>query len=392
MPSKLSRRSFCALLGGVGTASVIGGAGTAAYFTDQETSTGTIQAASQFPIRINCGGPQYTANDGREFEADSTNQYYSGGSTYSTSDGISNTNDDTLYQTERWGDPIGYDIPVANGTYDVRIHLAEIYFGPSGAGGGGTGDRVFDLSVEGSLLLDDYDLYADVGHDTAVVHVAQDITVTDGTLNISATASQNNAKIGAIEVIQASGSPQPTYQQVDTTPSQNATFDVNNLVIEAAGADIWTGDDEYGAIYEDDVSGDFTATVTVDSQEAVHSWSKAGIMVANDITNAGGSIGDVMMAVTPDNGFQSMFDTDADGFIDQSPDDGSTSVYPCDLRIEKSGTTFTCSYSTDGGSTWTQVASQTVSQANATQDVGLAVTSHDTSQTSQVDFSNFQVS
>lgn len=401
MAKKLSRRSFALLVGGVGAASVTAGAGTYSRFRDEETATGTIQAADEFPspVRINCGGGEYTASDGTTFAAD---QYSTGGQTYTTGDAISSTTDDTLYQSERYGsaDGFGYQIPVVNGTYDVRLHFAEIWWGADG-NDGGDGSRVFDLSVEGTPVLSDYDIHAMAGHDAAIVEVAQDVTVSDDTLNIATTTSDDNAKISAIEVVPSNQdpstpTPQPTYQQVDTTPSGSATIDTSNLVIEAAGADVWQNDDEYGALYEPDVSGDFTATVTVESQERVHGWSKAGIMVANDITAPGGSsnasIGDVFMAVTPDNGFQSNFDTDGDGYIDQSPDDGSTSQYPSQLRIEKSGNTFTCSYSIDGGNSWTVLADRTVSQANSTQDVGLAVTSHQSDQTSRVEFSDFTIS
>jgi len=201
----------------------------------------------------------------------------------------------------------------------------------------------------------------------------------------------DNAKFSAIEVVPT---PHPAldFQQVDTTPSGTATYDVANLVIEAAGADVWQNSDEYGALSKGPVDGDFTAEMTVHSQEAVHPWSKAGIMVANDVTIAGGSAGDVFMAVTPDNGYQALYDSDGDGYVDQSPDDGSTSVYPSRLRVEKSGTDFTCSYSTDGGSSWPTIANLTIPEANATQDVALAVTSHQSNQTSRVDFSNFIVS
>jgi len=78
--------------------------------------------------------------------------------------------------------------------------------------------------------------------------------------------------------------------------------------------------------------------------------------------------------------------------VDQSPDDGLTSVYPSRLRVAKTGTDFACSYSTDGGSSWTRIADLTIPEGNATQDVGLAVTSHQTTQPSRVDFSNFTAS
>jgi Malectin domain len=45
---------------------------------------------------------------------------------YNTSTAIANTTEDELYQTERTGLTVGYDIPRPPGTYAVTLHFAEI--------------------------------------------------------------------------------------------------------------------------------------------------------------------------------------------------------------------------------------------------------------------------
>jgi Malectin domain len=45
---------------------------------------------------------------------------------YNTSNAIANTTEDELYQTERTGLTVGYDIPRPPGTYAVTLHFAEI--------------------------------------------------------------------------------------------------------------------------------------------------------------------------------------------------------------------------------------------------------------------------
>jgi hypothetical protein len=181
------------------------------------------------------------------------------------------------------------------------------------------------------------------------------------------------------------------YSKVDTTSSGNATFDQTNLTIDAAGADVWTSDDEYGAMYEPGVEGDFVAEVTVESQEHTDDYAKAGIMAANDITAAGSSAPDVFLVAMPNNDVRLYYDSDGDGYID-AREIGPDTVYPIKLRLTKTDTTFTGEYSTDGGSTWTQFGSVDLPGANATQDVGMAVTSHDTTTKSLADFSGFEVS
>jgi Malectin domain len=59
----------------------------------------------------------------RQWSADN---YFTGGSTYSlTSVPVENTVDDVIYQTERLG-TFTYSIPVPIGTFDIKIHLAEV--------------------------------------------------------------------------------------------------------------------------------------------------------------------------------------------------------------------------------------------------------------------------
>ena len=78
---------------------------------------------------------------------------------------------------------MGYDIPVADGEYTVRLHFAELWFGATGGGSGGVGSRVFDVSIEGQLVEDNLDVYAAVGADAMLVR-NHTVNVTGGNLNI----------------------------------------------------------------------------------------------------------------------------------------------------------------------------------------------------------------
>ena len=57
----------------------------------------------------------------------SADNYFSGGGTYSiTNIAVGNTVDDPIYQSERVG-TFSYSIPLPVGTYEINIHLAELY-------------------------------------------------------------------------------------------------------------------------------------------------------------------------------------------------------------------------------------------------------------------------
>ena len=114
---------------------------------------------------------------------------------------IAGTTDDVLYRTERSTPSFRYSIPVANGTYDVRLHLAEIYWGATGGGAGGTGKRLFSANIEGGAVeLANFDMNAVAAPLTAITRSYR-TTITDGKVDIAFTATVNEAKISAIEII-----------------------------------------------------------------------------------------------------------------------------------------------------------------------------------------------
>jgi hypothetical protein len=89
----------------------------------------------------------------------------------------------------------------------VTLHFAEIWHtnqtggaGDDAGAAGEVGDRVFSVNLEGgSVELESYDIYADVGGLTAT-QKTYTTEVTDGTLNVDFTFTADNAKISAIEV------------------------------------------------------------------------------------------------------------------------------------------------------------------------------------------------
>ena len=154
-------------------------------------------AAPAEEIRVNAGGPAYTDGAGKEWAADN---FFVNGQTFSSTAAIANTDDDDLYQTERYNANLQYEIPVAGtGPYQVNLHFAELFFGLSG--GGGVGSRVFDIVIEGENKLLNFDIFAEVGAAAATIKTFGNITVSDGSLSISFPASANNGKISAIEVL-----------------------------------------------------------------------------------------------------------------------------------------------------------------------------------------------
>ncbi len=138
---------------------------------------------------VNCGGNAYTASDGTIFSAD---RNYSGGNTYSTSTAISFTEDDILYQSERYGD-LSYNIDLPNGIYEITLLFVEIYQTQPN-------QRVFNVSIEGKPVISKLDIWSMAGANAAY-NKTFTIKLDDGQLNVALQKVADNAKISAIKVV-----------------------------------------------------------------------------------------------------------------------------------------------------------------------------------------------
>ncbi|WP_226163233.1 malectin, partial [Hymenobacter terricola] len=154
------------------------------------------------------------------------------GNTYATTAPIAGTTDDALYQTERYGTngAMSYALAVPNGTYTVTLHFAELYWTAAG-------QRVFDVSLEGTPVLSRYDIFRKAGALTATTETFT-VTVADGALNLALTSRNtggvDNPKLSALEVISTSstGSAPPV---ANAGPGQTLTLPTSSAVLAGAG-------------------------------------------------------------------------------------------------------------------------------------------------------------
>jgi RHS repeat-associated protein len=164
--------------------------GTAELFTVTPNPTTAIR------IRANTGGALATSHG--TFADD---QYYAPdpGNTYATNEVIAYTPDQELYQHERYGSngQFAYAVPVAIGTYTVILHFAELFWSEAGR-------RVFNVSLEKTLVLDKYDIVQRVGPRAATTETFT-VRVVDGVLNIDFSSlmpgGADQPKVCAIEVL-----------------------------------------------------------------------------------------------------------------------------------------------------------------------------------------------
>ena len=123
---------------------------------------------------------------------------------------IDRTVDDQIYRTYRGNVGavpqdqriLSYALPTGTATrVDVRLHFAE-----RASGNNAAGKRLQDISAEGALLRDNFDIFATTGgQNRAYVLALNNIAVADGTLNLSFKADVDYPSIAGIEVFCRTG-------------------------------------------------------------------------------------------------------------------------------------------------------------------------------------------
>ena len=180
-------------------------------------------------LALNAGGGQ-VQHDGVTWQADA---YFIGGQTYMKGGlAIAGTDNDKIYQSERWG-PMSYNIPVANGSYQLALHFAEIYLKD-----GDSGQRVFDVMVEGQKVLTNFDILSKTTSNTAWIETIA-AQVSDGELNISftSTGAPRDPKLSAIALYGGSSTPTNQPPMVDAGPNQTLTLPTNSVTLAATASD-----------------------------------------------------------------------------------------------------------------------------------------------------------
>jgi hypothetical protein len=155
-------------------------------------------------VYLDAGGGPYTDSSGIIYAKDFG---FTGGQSGTQPFAVANTGRDALYVTRRWGKSVSYHLPVENGDYTLRLRFVEPAWNSAGK-------RVFDVSAEGKLVLDNFDIYKEAGFRTAATRPF-DVTITDGALDLKFAASVDNAIVSAIELVPAHDNEEPPPPPVD---------------------------------------------------------------------------------------------------------------------------------------------------------------------------------
>ena len=166
-------------------------------------ATGGRAKAAKIVLRVNCAATEpYTDKADNFWLADQIAEPDAewgavGGLTVDRGDlGIGGADAPKVYETERYSME-AYKFTVPNGTYTVRLHFAETYDGITG-----DGQRLFSVTINEKIVLEDFDPYKEAGgFQKPVVKTIEGIAVTTGELVIGFTANVQNPEINGIEIL-----------------------------------------------------------------------------------------------------------------------------------------------------------------------------------------------
>lgn len=207
--------------------------------------------------RVNSGGPEYKDENGNVWLADRqrTDDKSWGSNSWTkdfpgtpaffasqrrTHDPVKGTKDWPLFQDFRYGrDKLTYEFPVEDGEYLVELYFIEPWLG-TGGGMDCTGMRIFDVSINGNVVLKDLDIWKEVGHD-AVLKKTVKVKVKGGELRIAfPEVKSGQALISAIAIATMN-------KNVQAAPQSRSL--IQNV---SAGAKLQTWMDTGAKIYLDD--------------------------------------------------------------------------------------------------------------------------------------------
>lgn len=177
--------------------------------------------------RVNCGGDNYTDEFGQNWLKDDSTFSRSWAADFKelnpylasqrvTYDPIKGVRDWSLFGHFRFGcHKLKYNFPVPDGRYRIELFFTEPWHGTGG--GSGTdckGLRIFDVAVNDSIVLNDLDIWAECGHDTALKKVIY-ANVRGGKLEISfPEVKAGEALISAVAIATTNQEIKPVFHPV----------------------------------------------------------------------------------------------------------------------------------------------------------------------------------
>ena len=230
----------------------------------------SASASAQTVIRqINAGGgavAPFVADTGFD-----TGNMFSSGAAINVS-GVTNPAPQGVYQTVRWATSFNYTLNglTAGSSYLVRLHFSELSFTAAG-------QRTFNVALNGTNVLSNFDIFAAVGQNHALVREFNATANASGVISLAFThGTADNPSIAGIELLSNSA----TFALTVTNGSGSGNYASGTAVTIAANAPPtgqtfsgWTGGT--AANFANASAASTTYTTAASAQTIVANYSTA---------------------------------------------------------------------------------------------------------------------
>ncbi len=150
------------------------------------------------PIRLTCQPQAFRDSQNRVWQP---NVYFHGGKQITRPMGAPVERDGDLFRGERYG-RFNFAIPVAPGSYTVKLYFWEYWWGPGRPGLGGKGSRKFSVFANFKPLIEDLDIVAQSDENQFLVKTFTGIRPdSEGRINLDFVPQVNYAMVNALEIL-----------------------------------------------------------------------------------------------------------------------------------------------------------------------------------------------
>lgn len=148
--------------------------------------------------------------------------------------------DNAVYQSERWGKYLCYQLSATVGkTYNLTFKFAELYFSTAGS-------RLFDVYLNGELLLKNFDKYQKANGKFVAFDTTFTFTALTNRVKVEFLATKDNASINGLVLAESTGSSFTRLNCAGSTVTIGSkTYNADDAYINNAAASYLSSDDDW---------------------------------------------------------------------------------------------------------------------------------------------------
>lgn len=147
--------------------------------------------------------------------------------------------DGAVYNSERWGKYVAYDLPAVAGIdYKLTLKLAEVYFTA-------VNSRLFDVYVDGVRVIQNLDKFALAGGKNIAVDTIVEVRATANKIKVEFNAIKDNVSINALSLLAIDGSSSLYLKSGTSLTLDGKVYKADNSYLNLSSAALLPTEDDW---------------------------------------------------------------------------------------------------------------------------------------------------